>query len=287
MGEYNRKPHPHSLDHSVKHIRYAFFLNLFFSIVEVVGGILTNSVAILSDALHDLGDSVALGISWYFQNVSKRQSNKKYSYGYGRYSVVGALVSTFILAVGSILIISESIPRLIHPEEADALGMIWIAVLGVLVNGASVWRLRKGKSLNEKVVALHLLEDALGWIAVLIGAVVMYFYDVPILDPILSLMIASWILFNVYRNLRKIFHILLQATPKGIDIEEITAHIQGIPGVLGVHDCHVWSMDGEYNVMTGRCSGGFGDNRCSAKKYQVQHLGNPEGAGYQSCNNRV
>lgn len=218
--------------------------------MEVVGGLFTNSIAILSDALHDLGDAISLGLAWYFQNISKKQRDEKFSYGYGRFSVLGAIVNSLVLVGGSVFIISEAIPRLVHPENPNTTGMMWLAVVGVVVNGAAVLRLKRGTSINEKVMSLHLMEDVLGWVAVLIGSIVMHFYDVPIIDPILSLGIATYILINVYKNIKKAFKIVLQGTPGGVDVNLISSKIEKIEHVKGVHDCHVWSMDGEYNVLT-------------------------------------
>lgn len=244
--------HTHAHDHNdVKNIKVAFFLNFSFTIIEFVGGFLTNSMAILSDAVHDLGDSFSLGLSWYFQKLSKKKSTKQFTYGYKRFSLLGAIINSLILTVGSVLILIKSIPRLLHPEQPDVKGMLLLAVLGVIVNGAAVLRLRKGHSLNEKVVSLHLLEDVLGWLAVLIGAGVMYFVDAPIIDPILSLFIAAFILSNVYKNIRQSLHIVLQGTPSDVDIDAIAfAVTHASENIKELHDLHVWSADGEYNILT-------------------------------------
>ncbi len=243
--------HSHSHGHEdVKNIKVAFFLNLSFTIIEFVGGFMTNSMAILSDAVHDLGDSFSLGLSWYFQKVAKRPRSKNYTYGYKRFSLLGAIINSLILVVGSVLILSKSIPRLFAPEQPDALGMIWLAVLGVVVNGAAVLRLRRGSSINERVVSLHLLEDVLGWVAVLIGAVVMMFADVPVLDPILSIAITLYVLFNVYGNIKESLRIILQGSPESVDIDELKKMILAVDGVGDIHDVHLWSVDGEYNVLT-------------------------------------
>lgn len=243
--------HSHSHGHEdVKNIKVAFFLNLSFTIIEFVGGFMTNSMAILSDAVHDLGDSFSLGLSWYFQKVAKWPRSKNYTYGYKRFSLLGAIINSLILVVGSVLILSKSIPRLFAPEQPDALGMIWLAVLGVVVNGAAVLRLRRGSSINERVVSLHLLEDVLGWVAVLIGAVVMMFADVPVLDPILSIAITLYVLFNVYGNIKESLRIILQGSPESVDIDELKKMILAVDGVGDIHDVHLWSVDGEYNVLT-------------------------------------
>ncbi|GAA0890470.1 cation diffusion facilitator family transporter [Fulvivirga kasyanovii] len=242
--------HGHHHHHGTKNLKVAFFLNLGFTIIEIIGGLLTNSVAILSDALHDLGDSLSLGLSWYFQKLSGKGRDKTFSYGYSRFSLLGAVINSVVLLTGSGIIIYEAIPRLFNPEQPDAQGMMYLAILGIVVNGAAVLRLRKGSSLNEEVVSLHLLEDVLGWVAVLIGSIVMRFYDVPILDPILSLLIACYILYNVFGNIKKSFRIILQGTPQGVEIDKIMAEINKNPEIRSVHDCHLWSMDGEYYVFS-------------------------------------
>ncbi|WP_436515867.1 cation diffusion facilitator family transporter [Ekhidna sp. To15] len=240
----------HHHDHSEGNIKVAFFLNLSFAIIEFIGGLWTNSVAILSDALHDLGDSLTLGVSWYFAKVAKKKRTTGFSYGYKRFSVLGALINSIVLVTGSIFIIIEAIPRLFNPVNPNTEGMIYLALGGVVVNGAAAFKLSKGGSLNEKAVYTHLLEDILGWVAVLIGATVMHFWNFPIIDPMLSVFIAAFILFNVYKNLKESFKIILQGTPSGVDINKIHKAILDIPNVKDVHDCHTWSMDGEYHILS-------------------------------------
>ena len=248
--EDNHHTHSHAHHHETGNIKVAFFLNVAFTIIELIGGILTNSVAILSDAVHDLGDSLSLGLAWYFQNFSKKEATQKFSYGYRRFSLLGAIINSIVLVVGSIFIITEAVPRLISPVSPDAKGMIILGVLGVIFNGAAVLKLKKGKSINERVVSLHLLEDVLGWVAVLIGAVVMYFFEVPILDPILSLGIALFILINVYKNLKETLKIVMQGTPEGIVYQEIKKGIEEFKEITEVHDLHIWTMDGELTILT-------------------------------------
>lgn len=243
--------HDHSHDHKdVKNIKVAFFLNFSFTIIELVGGVLTNSIAILSDAIHDFGDSLSLGLAWYFQRLAKKGRTPSYSYGYKRFSLLGAIINSIVLVVGSIFILTEAIPRIFSPQETHAEGMFFLAIFGVLVNGAAVLRLRRGKSINERVVSLHLLEDVLGWGAILIGSVIMYFFDLPIIDPILSIFIACFVLYNVFRNIRQTLRIILQGIPDEVDMEQIKTDIEKLTDVENIHDLHVWSMDGEYNVLT-------------------------------------
>ena len=234
----------------VKNIKVAFFLNLFFTLFEIVGGFFTNSMAILSDAVHDLGDCLSLGLAWYFQKVSNKGSDSSYSYGYKRFSLMGAVINSIVLVVGSIFILTAAIPRIFHPEETHVAGMFFLAIVGVLVNGLAFIRLKKGSSLNEKVVSLHFLEDVLGWVAILIGAVIMHFFDLPVIDSLLSVGIAFFVLFNVYKNIRQTLHIILQGIPADIDIEEISKQLQEFKGIEDIHDLHVWSVDGNYNILT-------------------------------------
>lgn len=235
---------------NVKNIKTAFFLNLLFTLLEIVGGFLTNSMAILSDAVHDLGDCLSLGLAWYFQKIANKGSDNSYSYGYKRFSLLGAIINSIVLTVGSIFILVEAIPRIFHPEKTQAAGMFLLAIIGVLVNGMAFFRLKKGSSLNEKVVSLHFLEDILGWVAILIGAVIMYFFNVPFIDPVLSVGIAIFVLFNVYKNISETLHIILQGIPEDINIAEISEKLQQLKGIEDIHDLHVWSVDGNYNILT-------------------------------------
>lgn len=249
--------HDHSHHHShhdhasgTGNIAVAFFLNFGFAIIELIGGYLTNSVAIMSDALHDFGDSLSLGTAWYFQKKSKKNPTVNFTYGYKRFSLVGAFINSIVLVMGSVLIIKEAITRIAHPEQANAKGMVLLAVFGIAVNLIAMLKMRKGESINEKVVSLHLLEDVLGWIAVLIGAIVMIFVDVPVIDPLLSLVIACFVLFNVYRNLKPAFSIMLQGVPDNISEEDVRTVIQTESIVAEVHDFRLWTLDGLHHVLS-------------------------------------
>ena len=233
-----------------RNILIAFLLNLFFSVFEFIGGVVTGSVAILSDAVHDAGDAAAIGVSYFLERKSKNKPDEKYTYGYGRFSVIGSAISTLILLVGSVLIVYNSALRIIHPTPINYNGMIILAVVGVLVNFLSAFFTREGESLNQKSVNLHMLEDLLGWVIVLVGAVVMRFTDFTILDPLMSIGVAAFILFHSLGNLRRLFEIFLEKTPQGIDLHEITQHIMQVDGVLGVHHVHIRTFDGYKNYAT-------------------------------------
>ena len=242
--------HGHCHNHGDGNIGLAFFLNLSFTIIEIIGGILTNSVAIMSDAVHDFGDSLSLALAWYFQRKSKKGSTQKYTYGYKRFSLLGAIITSIVLIIGSVYILSEAIPRLFSPQETNAVGMFGLAILGIIANGIGVLKTRKGSSVNERIVSLHLLEDVLGWAAVLVGSVLMYFTGLTIIDPILSLGIAFFVLFNVVKNIKQVMPIFLQAAPAGIDKEHITEKLKSFEQVEDVHDLRVWALDEDYNVLT-------------------------------------
>ncbi|MBN2008561.1 cation transporter [candidate division KSB1 bacterium] len=235
---------------STKNIKIAFFLNLAFTILEFVGGWMTNSLAILSNALHDLGDNISLGLSWFLDRFSQREKTDRFSYGYRRFSLLAALINIIILLIGSIIIVSNAIPRILHPEHSDAQGMIAFAVLGIVVNGMAVLRLRTGHSLNEQVVTWHLLEDVLGWAAVFIIAVFLYIKDIHVLDPILSVLITCYVFFNVFRKLIKTSMLFLQGVPDKITVKGIEQFLKNLKHVKSTHHTHIWSLDGEHHVLT-------------------------------------
>lgn len=233
-----------------RNIFIAFILNLAFSIFEFIGGIFTGSVAIISDAIHDIGDATSVGISYFLERKSKRQPDETYTYGYARYSVIGGVITTFILLVGSIIVIYNAVNRIINPSEINYSGMIIFAIFGVVVNFIAAYFTREGDSINQKAVNLHMLEDVLGWIVVLIGAVVMHFTDFAIIDPIMSIGIAVFILVNAIKNLREVIYLFLEKIPNGISVEEIREHVLEIDDVLDVHHIHIWSIDGQSNYAT-------------------------------------
>ncbi len=233
-----------------KNIFIAFILNIGFSIFEFVGGLITNSVAILSDAIHDLGDALSIGLSYFFERKSKRTADKKYTYGYIRYSVLGGVITTTILLVGSVLVIISAVGRLFNPVTINYNGMIIFAVIGVIVNFIAAYVTRKGDSINQKSVNLHMLEDVLGWIIVLIGAIVMKFTDIRILDSLMSIGVALFILINALKNLKKVLDVFLEKTPADVDIDKIKEELVKIKGVDDIHHIHVWSIDGYNNYAT-------------------------------------
>lgn len=235
---------------SAHKILIAFLLNLSFSIFEFIGGIFTNSIAITSDAIHDFGDAVSIGIAYFLERYSRKAPDHKYTYGYLRYSVIGSLITTLILLTGSCLVIAGAIGRIIHPAPVNYDGMIVLAIIGVIINSAAAVYTHEGDSLNQKSVNLHMLEDVLGWIIVLIGAIVMRFTNIELLDPLLSIAVALFILINALRNFKEIIDLFLEKTPHGISVDDLRQHILEIKHVEDVHHIHVWSMDGTQNYAT-------------------------------------
>jgi cobalt-zinc-cadmium efflux system protein len=242
--------HTHDHSHSSKNIKSAFFINLFFTIFEFFGGIYVNSISIVSDAVHDLGDSFSLGTAWYLQNKSKKKANSKFSFGYRRLSLLGALINSVVLILGSTYVISEAIQRIVQPETSNAKGMFLFALIGIAVNGYAAWKLSKGRTLNERVVSWHMIEDVLGWVAVLIVSVILLFKDIPYLDPALSLLITAYILWNALKRLRETLYLFLQGKPDNIDQAKIEQELVDVENVDSVHHTHIWSIDGEHNVLT-------------------------------------
>jgi len=240
----------HTHNHNEDNLKLAFFLNFGFAVAEIIGGIYTNSVAIMADALHDLGDSASLALSWRLEKLSEKGGDEKYSYGYKRFSLLSAYVGALILILGSIVVISEAVKRLRNPQPTDARGMLIFAIFGIIINGFAAYRAGKGKNMNSRMIYWHLLEDAIGWVAVLIVSLVLLVKDIYILDPILSLLVSGFVLFNVAKNIKKTINLFLQGVPESIQIPEIEAEILTMEKVKDMHHTHIWSLDGEHHVLT-------------------------------------
>ncbi len=246
-GHSHSHVHTHSADGN---ILTAFFLNLFFVVVEAVGGLLTNSFAILSDSVHDLGDCAAIGCAYVLEKISKKAPDEKYTYGYRRYTLVSAIITSVVLVFGSAVVIFGSVERLKNPREIHGLGMLIIAVLGVIINGVAVLRTHKGTGANEKAISLHMLEDVLGWVAVLVGSVFIYALKWYFVDGLLSLAIAVFLLIESVKNLKDVFGILLEKTPEDFSVEEYKSRLSEVAGAEEIHHLHIWSLDGEKMLAT-------------------------------------
>ncbi|MAF91134.1 MAG: cation transporter [Bdellovibrionaceae bacterium] len=235
--------HNHSHHHGSKNILVAFFLNAGFAVIELIGGYLTNSVAIYSDALHDFGDSLALLFSYFAEKLSHKDADKKFTFGYRRFSILSALINGMILLLGSIFVIYEASQRILSPEKVSPEGMLGLAILGIAVNSFAAFRLSKDDGMNTKMVMFHLLEDLLGWVAVLIVSVILLFKPWYILDSILSILISLVILRGVYKNLIKVGLIFLQKFPDELEFEQLKKEIMDFDLVYDIHAVKGWSID--------------------------------------------
>lgn len=235
---------------TTRNIFIAFILNLAFSVFELIGGAITGSVAIISDAVHDFGDATSIGISYFLERKSKKQPDNVYTYGYIRYSVMGGLITTLVLLFGSFIVIYNAFIRIINPTEINVGGMIIFAIIGALVNFFAALVTKEGDSINQKAVNLHMLEDVLGWLVVLIGAIIMKFTDITLLDPLMSIGVAIFIICNALKNLKVILDLFLEKIPQGVDANEIKERILKIDGIADVHHIHIRSIDGHNNYAT-------------------------------------
>lgn len=242
--------HGHVSPASTRALFTAFLINLAFTLVEVAGGLWTHSIAVLTDALHDAGDCLVLGTAWWLQRVAMKGRDAHYSYGYGRYSMLGGWLTSVVLIVGALFMLTVSVPELAAPRMPHSLGMIGFAVFGLAMNGLAAWKLHGGQTLNERGAYLHLLEDVLGWAAVLVGGIIILFTGWAIVDPLLSIGISLYILFNAIGTLRRGTGILMQEIPPGIDMQEVRSRLMAIPFVKDLHDQHTWTLDGSFVVHT-------------------------------------
>lgn len=231
------------------HLILPFILNLTFTIFEFIGGILTNSIALISDSIHDIGDSISIGVSLILHRHSKKPSNDDYTYGYKRFSLLGGLISSIVLVIGSGIVIYEAIPRLFATEDVKSLPLLFFAIIGVSVNLFAALKAKKGTSINEKVISLHLFEDAFGWIALLIGALLMELFGWYFIDPILSILFTLYILTHVYSNLKQIIKIFMEVAPDKPSVKEVQTQLMKLD-ILDVHHIHLWTMNGEQVLAT-------------------------------------
>lgn len=241
---------------TLKRMRLVLLVNAFFTVFEAIFGLALNSAAIFSDAIHDSGDVLSIGIAWFFEKLSTKKANDMYSYGYWRFSLLGGLVTAIVLLVGSLIIIVTSLPKVIHPEVVNVTGMFWVSIFAILVNGYCTYLLMRGESSNENLLNIHSWEDVLGWLAILIMSIVLKFSNWYFLDPLLSIGISVWIIKHTLPEILKISKIFLQAVPDDIDIKELRYALLDLPEVDGISHLHIWSIDGQRHmasVMVATC----------------------------------
>ena len=250
-----------------ENLAFVFFINLTFNIIVIIGGLATNSMAILADCIHDMSDTISMAVAWILEHISQKDSSDKYSYGYQRFSILGAVITSTFVIVMAFFIISEAIPRLFSPEGVDAGGMIIIALIGLIFKSVSVYRLHGGETFNEKAIFYHLLGDIFEWVAILILSVILIFWGgASYLDPFVSIGIAIWLIFNLGRTLIKSFQVLLQKTPDNFDVNDFKKQILAIRGVKAIDDFHIWSLDGIDSVMSLKVKVDFKVNPGEIKK---------------------
>jgi len=242
--------HPHQGSPSVQRLAFAFVLNFVFTIAEIIGGLWTNSIALLTDSIHDLGDSLSLGLAWMFEKKSQKKPDLKFTYGYKRYSLLGGLFAGMMLIAGSAVMIVESVKRIIAPQPVETELLIYFAIFGVIINLVAAIRTRRGASANERIVTLHLLEDVIGWALLLIAAIVMHFTGFAILDALLSVGFTIWIVLHAITHLRRIIDVMMEASPKEPAIHTILETMYLHPEVANVHHLHHWTIEGETSLLT-------------------------------------
>ena len=232
----------------------AFFLNLSYAIVEFIAGGIFGSSAVLADSVHDLGDAIAIGISALLETISNREEDRHYTLGYKRFSLLGALVTAVILITGSILVILENIAKIFHPQSVNDEGIFWLGIIAIIINVLASLVIRKGQTKNESILSLHFLEDTLGWVAVILMAIVLRFTDWYILDPLLSLAISFFILSKALPRFWRTLKIFLDAVPEGVDIQKIKTDLAELDHVASINQLNLWTMDGlEKNAIVHVC----------------------------------
>ena len=232
----------------------AFFLNLSFAIVEFIAGGIFGSSAVLADSVHDFGDAIAIGISALLESISNRKEDSHYTLGYKRFSLLGAMVTAVILMTGSGMVLLENLTKLFHPQPVNEEGLLWLGFIAISVNVLASLVIRKGETKNESILSLHFLEDTLGWVAVILMAIVLRFTDWYILDPLLSLAISIFILSKAIPRFWSTLKIFLDAVPEGVDIQKIKKDLAELDHVASINQLNLWTMDGlEKNAIVHVC----------------------------------
>ena len=232
----------------------AFFLNLSFAILEFIFGGILNSSAVLADAVHDLGDALAIGLSACLETISNREEDKHYTLGYKRFSLLGATLTALILITGSCLVILENIPKFMNPQAVNHEGMLWLGVIAIAINLTASFIVSKGQTKNESILSLHFLEDILGWLAVILVALILRYTDWYFLDPLLSLIISVFILSKALPRFWSTLKIFLDAVPEGLNSEKLEQDLLSLENIKSINQLSIWSMDGlENNAIVHLC----------------------------------
>jgi len=229
---------------------FVFFANLCFNIIVIIGGFLTNSMAIIADSMHDLSDTIAIGIAWILEKVSQKNPTESYTYGYKRYSIIGALITSSFVIIVSFFVIYEAVGRIFSPVSPDGEGMLVLAIIGIIFKGIAVWKLHGAETFNEKAISFHLLSDIFEWIAILILALLVIFYDLEFLDPFVSIAVSIWLLYNIGKTFLNSWRVLLQKVPNDIDSNILRNELLAINHLDEINGLHLWSLDGIDSVLT-------------------------------------
>lgn len=227
-----------------KNLFITLILNFLISLVEIVGGIFSNSLSLISDALHNFSDGFALLIAYFAMRVSRRDPNFKNTFGYKRIQILAALFNAATLVVICVFLLYEAYQRFLSPEEIKSKTMLIVAVIGLVANllGVLLLKSHSRNSLNIKSAYLHLIGDTFSSVAVIIGGILIYFYQIYWVDPLITVLISLYIIKETISILLETYHILMQSTPKGIDILQISKEIQEIDKIKDIHHVHIWSL---------------------------------------------
>ena len=248
----------------------AFFLNLSYAIVEFIAGGIFGSSAVLADSVHDLGDAIAIGISAFLESISNREEDSHYTLGYKRFSLLGAMITAVILMTGSVLVILENIAKIFHPQSVNDEGILWLGIIAIIINVLASLVIRKGQTKNESILSLHFLEDTLGWVAVILMAIVLRFTDWYILDPLLSLAISFFILSKALPRFWRTLKIFLDAVPEGVDIQKIKTDLAELDHVASINQLNLWTMDGlEKNAIVHVCMKEMGNMEACKESIRI------------------
>ena len=249
MGHGHSHGHSHGHNHAntnnKKVLLLSFILISTYMVVEVIGGIVTNSLALLSDAGHMLSDAAALGLSLFAIKLGERKATEGKTFGYKRFEIIAAALNGITLILISVYIFYEAYQRFLNPPEVKSLGMLTISIIGLLVNIIAAWLLMKGdkdENLNVRSAFLHVLGDMLGSVGAIAAALLIYFFDWGIADPIASVIVSILIIISGWRVTRDSFHILMEGAPVQVKMEEVKSSLFEISKVKDIHDLHVWSI---------------------------------------------
>jgi cobalt-zinc-cadmium efflux system protein len=253
--------HPSSHTHShlreaasqtTRRLSFSLFLTLAFVIMEAGAGIFANSLALLTDAAHNLTDVIALGLTWFAVRVTAQPANAQKTYGYHRAGILVALLNSTTLVLISLGIFYEAYRRLMSPPEVESSILIGVGLIAVVINLLTALLVHHGseQDLNLRSAFVHLMGDVLSTVGAVIAGVIIYFTDANWLDPLVSVLIGFLILYNAWGILRDAVDILLEATPRDVNIKHMVRDISGVEGVLGIHDIHVWSLTQNLRTMS-------------------------------------